>query len=195
MRVIRGRGKGTRALVWRDVHRLRRNPAPLVGLAIAAVVPYALSSLGVVALAPFVSSLVLLIVIVPFFDSMRVLSRTKGLVRLFPMSDSELRDAVLVVPGALALVWAVAVTPAFVLGLGGSRSDPHRALWYGLIAAMGAVLGAMRWVSAKSADYSAPMVATGAGAVILLTGAVVSVIAYRLMLRLGRLPEEERTLR
>ena len=37
--------------------------------------------------------------------------------------------------------------------------------------------------------------ATTAGAVILLTGAVVSVIAYRLMLRLGRLPEEERTLR
>ena len=165
VRVIRGRGKGTRALVWRDVHRLRRNPAPLVGLAIAAIVPYALSSLGVVALAPFVSSLVLLIVIVPFFDSMRVLSRTKGLARLFPMSDSELRDAVLVVPGALAFVWAVAVTPAFALGLGGSRSDPHRALWYGLIAAMGAVLGAMRWVSAKSADYSAPMVATGAGAV------------------------------
>jgi len=37
--------------------------------------------------------------------------------------------------------------------------------------------------------------ATTAGAVVLLTGAVVSVIAYRLMLRLGRLPEEDRTLR
>ena len=37
--------------------------------------------------------------------------------------------------------------------------------------------------------------ATTAGAVVLLVGAVVSVIAYRLMLRLGRLPEEERTLR
>ena len=37
--------------------------------------------------------------------------------------------------------------------------------------------------------------ATTAGAVILLIGAVVSVVAYRLMLRLGRLPEEERTLR
>lgn len=37
--------------------------------------------------------------------------------------------------------------------------------------------------------------ATGAGAVVLLVGAVVSVVAYRLMLRLGRLPEEERTLR
>ena len=37
--------------------------------------------------------------------------------------------------------------------------------------------------------------ATTTGAVILLVGAVVSVIAYRLMLRLGRLPEEERMLR
>ena len=37
--------------------------------------------------------------------------------------------------------------------------------------------------------------ATTAGAVVLLVGAVVSVIAYRLMLRLGRLPEEERMLR
>lgn len=37
--------------------------------------------------------------------------------------------------------------------------------------------------------------ATTTGAVVLLVGAVVSVVAYRLMLRLGRLPEEERTLR
>ena len=37
--------------------------------------------------------------------------------------------------------------------------------------------------------------ATTAGAVVLLVGAVVSVVAYRLMLCLGRLPEEERTLR
>ncbi|MBE6477518.1 MAG: ABC transporter permease [Propionibacteriaceae bacterium] len=163
--VIRGRGRGTRALIWRDIHRLRRNPIPLVGLAIAVIVPYALSSLGIVSFAPFLSSLVLMVVIVPFLDSMRVLSRTKGLARLFPMSDAELRDAVLVVPGVLALGWAIAVTPAFVLGLGGSQPDPGRTVWYGVIAAVGGVLGAMRWVSAKSADYSAPMVATGAGAV------------------------------
>lgn len=37
--------------------------------------------------------------------------------------------------------------------------------------------------------------ATSAGALVLAVGGVVSVIAYRLMLRLGRLPEEERTLR
>ena len=47
----------------------------------------------------------------------------------------------------------------------------------------------------SSRPQAAAAYATGAGAVVLLIGAVVSVIAYRLMLRLGRLPEEERTLR
>ena len=37
--------------------------------------------------------------------------------------------------------------------------------------------------------------ATTAGGLVLLVGALVSAIAYRLMLRLGRLPEEERVLR
>ena len=47
----------------------------------------------------------------------------------------------------------------------------------------------------SSRPQAAAAYATTAGAVVLLIGAVVSVIAYRLMLRLGRLPEEERTLR
>lgn len=37
--------------------------------------------------------------------------------------------------------------------------------------------------------------ATTAGAVVLAAGALLSIVAYRLMLRLGRLPEEERVLR
>ena len=37
--------------------------------------------------------------------------------------------------------------------------------------------------------------ATPSGALVLVVGAVASVAAYRLMLRLGRLPEEERVLR
>lgn len=36
---------------------------------------------------------------------------------------------------------------------------------------------------------------TGAGAVILLIGAALSVVAYRLMMRIGRLPEDRRVLR
>ena len=37
--------------------------------------------------------------------------------------------------------------------------------------------------------------ATSSGALVLAVGAVASILAYRLMLRLGRLPEEERVLR
>jgi len=37
--------------------------------------------------------------------------------------------------------------------------------------------------------------ATSSGALVLTIGAVASILAYRLMLRLGRLPEEERVLR
>ena len=37
--------------------------------------------------------------------------------------------------------------------------------------------------------------ATTAGALVLAGGGVTSIVAYRLMLRLGRLPEEERILR
>ena len=36
---------------------------------------------------------------------------------------------------------------------------------------------------------------TPAGVLVLLIGAAVTVIAYRLMVRIGRLPEEERVLR
>ena len=58
------------------------------------------------------------------------------------------------------------------------------------VAAPWLVLALLATRSQAAAAY-----ATTAGAVVLLVGAVVSVIAYRLMLRLGRLPEEERTLR
>lgn len=163
----RGRGLGTRAIVWRDVQRLTRNPAPLVGLAVSVVVPYALNSLGLSALAPSLAALVLVAVMVPFLDSMRVLSRTKGLARLFPMSNSQLRDAVSVVPVVLAVLWALLVTPAFLLPLGGGRGSglvPDHLL-YGIISAAAGLLGAIRWVSAKSANYNVPMVSTGAGAV------------------------------
>ena len=50
-------------------------------------------------------------------------------------------------------------------------------------------------LGAPDLTSAAAAYATTAGAVVLLIGAVVSVAAYRLMLRLGRLPEEERTLR
>lgn len=57
------------------------------------------------------------------------------------------------------------------------------------VAAPWVVLGAMSLQPEVIARYS-----TGTGAVVLVVGAVVCVVAYRLMLRLGRLPEERRVL-
>lgn len=70
-------------------------------------------------------------------------------------------------PASLALIWAIVVTPAFLLNLNGQAASVSvsNTLWYGVITAAAGLLGAMRWVSAKSANYNMPMVATGAGAV------------------------------
>lgn len=57
------------------------------------------------------------------------------------------------------------------------------------MAAPWVVLGAMSLQPEVIARYS-----TGTGAVVLVVGAVVCVVAYRVMLRLGRLPEERRVL-
>ena len=105
-------------------------------------------------------------VMVPFFDSLRVLSRTRGLARAFPMSTSQLNGSLTVVPAVLALLWAIAAGPAFVL-IGPDAPTPAglgNGLMKGLITAVAGYIAAMRWVTAKSADYSSPMVATGFGA-------------------------------
>lgn len=57
------------------------------------------------------------------------------------------------------------------------------------VAAPWVVLGAMSLQPEVIARYATPT-----GAVVLVVGAVVCVVAYRLMLRLGRLPEERRVL-
>ena len=51
------------------------------------------------------------------------------------------------------------------------------------------------WLVLATRPQAARAYATPSGALVLVVGAVASVAAYRLMLRLGRLPEEERVLR
>jgi len=110
------------------------------------------------------SALVLVAAMVPFFTSLRVLSRTKGLMRMMPFTTSQVRTAASIVPAILALVWALATIPAFH-GIGdAARMDWFHAVLYALVTAAAGFIGAIRWVSAKPADYSTPMVATQAGA-------------------------------
>lgn len=163
---VKGRGSGRSTLVWREVERLTRNPRGVLVLMASAVVPYALLSLGLGNLTPAISAIVLMYVMVPFFDSLRVLSRTRGLARAFPMSTTELNGALTIVPAILAAVWALAATPAFAL-IGNDTiglAEVGAAIAHGFITAIAGYVAALRWASAKSADYSTPMVATGFGA-------------------------------
>lgn len=163
---VPGRSSGRAALVWREVEKLLRNPRGLLVLLASAIVPYALLSLGLGNLTPPLAAIVLMFVMVPFFDSLRVLSRTKGLARAFPMGTSELTGALTLVPAALAVVWALVASPAWAL-IGHDTitlGTLGTALAHGFVTAVAGCVAAIRWVSAKSADYSMPMVATGVGA-------------------------------
>lgn len=160
----RGSGSGTLALVLRDVQRLLRNPVSLLVFAATVIIPYAVQALGLQALNVLISGIVVMAALIPFMNSLRVISRTKGLARLFPFTPSQLRRSTMVVPAVLAVLWALASLPAFA----GVTGDQAVSLWSAVpsafVAAFAGFLGAIRWVSAAPANYSGPLVATGTGA-------------------------------
>lgn len=161
----RGRGLGLSALVWRDAERLKRNPRAFLGLAASLFVPYAADALRMVQLNPIIGGLALVAGLVPFLGSLRVLTRTGGLARAFPFKTAQLRTASMAVPAALALVWGLAATPAFI---GIARTGADRGVLDGLtaslITAAAGLLGAVRWVTAKKVNFQTPMMATESGA-------------------------------
>jgi len=93
-----------------------------------------------------------------------VLIRTGGLARTFPFSTRQLRNAAMIVPTVLALIWVIVVTPS-VMGIvgGATRSLPDALMTAGVIGIAG-LLGAVRWQTAKQTDFNTPMMATNAGA-------------------------------
>jgi len=165
VRPARGRGVRHNALVWREIQRLWRYPKRVLLIVISIVVPYAVTALGFHTFSPFISSLVLLIGFVPLLGSMRVMTRTKGLARTLPLSNPKIRQAMATVPAVIAVLWAVAATPAFW----GIASEVHfgsltQAFTTAALTAVAGLLAAIRWVTAKPANYSAPMMQTGFGA-------------------------------
>jgi len=159
-----GFGRGLMALVGREVQRLWRYPKRLVLFVVSLGVPYAVGALGLTRFNPFICALVLLMAFVPLLGSLRVLTRTRGLARMFPFTNARLRYAVASVAAGLAVVWALLATPAFY-GLGAeARSTLATAVSHSLITAAAGLLAGVRWVSAKPADYSTPMMQTGFGA-------------------------------
>lgn len=162
VRVMKGRSAGQLALVHREISHLGRNPGRLITLGLSIVVPYALLSLGLGNLTPSLAGLALVFVMIPLFDSLRVINRTKGMARCFPLSTSQLNTALTTVPGVLAAIWGLLVLPGFML-LGENPAGIFGIAEAFITAAAGYV-GAIRWVSARPADYSMPMMATGMGA-------------------------------
>ena len=163
VRPQRGGGQGTSALVWRELQRVWRYPKRLLLVVISVVVPYAVAALGFHTFSPFISALILLIGFVPLLGSMRVLTRTKGLSRTLPFSNPQIRRATATVPAIIAVLWACATTPAF-FGVGEHYTSVFSAFITAALTAVAGLLGAVRWVTAKSANYSAPMMQTGFGA-------------------------------
>lgn len=160
----RGSGKGPTALILRDVQRLLRNPLNVLVFLFSAVAPYAAQALGLQALNVVISAIVLMTALIPFMNSLRVISRTKGLARLFPFSPTTLRQSAMVVPAVLALIWALMAFPAFAGLTGEQPVEFVQAASSALVTGLAGFLGAVRWVSAKPASYSGPLVATGTGA-------------------------------
>ena len=161
-----GHGQGLRALLWRDLQRLRRFPRPLVPLVASVVAPYALDALGMTTVNALVSGLILVVVLVPFLSMLRVLTRTGGLARMFPFQTSQVRTVAMAVPLLLALLWSLATIPAFIgITSGGAERSPVDGALIAIVSGFAGWLGAVRWVTAKKADYNTPMVATASGAV------------------------------
>jgi len=165
VRPTKGRGLGMNALIWRDLERLKRDPKPLIGLALALFVCYAADALRMSVLNPFISGVALMAALVPFLGSMRVLSRTGGLARAFPFTTGQLRTSLMAIPAVLAVVWGVASMPAFI---GIDQSGADRSLYdaegAALVTVLAGLLGAVRWVTAKKVDFNVPMMSTATGA-------------------------------
>ena len=165
VRPTKGRGLGVTALIWRDVERLKRNPKAFIALGVSLVVPYAGDALRMSQLNPLISAIGLFIALVPFLGSLRVLTRTGGLARALPFKTSTIRTAAMAVPAALALLWAVATTPAFI---GIAQTGADRSLFNGfataLVTGVAGLFGAVRWVTGKKVDFAVPMMATESGA-------------------------------
>jgi hypothetical protein len=183
VRVVRGRGSGAGALVWREVVRLRRTPQVLVGLAAALVLPYLATALGLGHVMVIVVTLTGFAAGVGLFTSLRVLSRTASLLRCFPLPASTVRLACLGVPCVVLVLWSLATTPAVHGAVGGAwGSSVAVALACGAASATAAV----RWMTSHPPDYRLPLITSPMGAV--PTSLYVSVLRGFDVLLLGTVP-------
>jgi hypothetical protein len=162
---VRGRGLGLGAIIWREWQRLRRFPQPLLAVAGTTVVPYAADALGMGSLSSVFAALALFGATIPLLGGLRVLTRSKGLVRCLPFSVAQVKLASIAIPAIVVTVWTISVAPAFA---GFSGTTAQRSLSEAVLMAVATgsagLLAAVRWTQAKGVDFGAPMIATQAGA-------------------------------
>jgi hypothetical protein len=175
---------GAWALVWRDVVRLRRSQGALVALVGSLLVPYVVLRLELDDAIVLASALAAFLSGLWSFSALRTTGRNPGLVRCFPMSLAAVRSATLAVPGALLLVWSLALTPALADALDDATAADVLLV---AVATGGSALAAIaRWMLAPPPDYSMPLVASPTGAI--PTGLIVSALRGFDVLALGVVP-------
>jgi hypothetical protein len=162
VRVVRGRGTGATALVWREVVRLRRTPHVLLGLAAAVVLPYLAAALGLGHVLVVVVTLTGFVGGVGLFTSLRVLSRTASLLRCFPLPAPAVRGACLGVPALVLVGWALAAAPAVHEAVGGAWG---RSVVVALACGVTVAAAAVRFMTSRPPDYRLPLITSPMGAV------------------------------
>lgn len=162
VRSMRGGPKGPAALVARDARRLLRSPQTLLVLAASVVLPYAAAAAGAGRVAVFVAAFATFLGGLGLLSGLRVFTRSSGLVRAFPFSDTVLRGSTLIVPGLLMAACGIAAGPAIHAA---GVADSGRSLSIGLAAGVAGLASGVRWVTGRPPDYSRPLVSTPAGGV------------------------------
>lgn len=162
VRPRRGGPYGLAALAWRDVIRLRRHPGRLALLAGSLLVPYAVAGVGGRVVVVLVEVMVCFVLVVPFLVALRVLTRSSGMVRMFPTALGPTRAAALVVPGLLLVVHGLLSAPALHRTLSAAAMD---LTLLGLASGVGGLAAGVRWVTGRPPDYGRPLVSTPAGGV------------------------------
>lgn len=155
-----GGPRGWSALVHRDLLRARRTPQPHVALAGMVLVPYAAAEADVGRAVVLVTTLVGLACGPALCAGLRVVVRTQGLARMFPLGRRDLRLAHLVVPGTTLLLFGLATTWTLL-----PRHPAGEAATLALACGLSSLAATVRWVTGKPPDYAAPLVSTPAGAV------------------------------
>lgn len=163
VRPVRGGPKGAWALVWRDFVRLRRSAHTILLLAAALVVPYVAATIDLGKAVMLIGSLTGFLAGLGLCAGLRVLARTPGLIRCFPMSAAVVKAAGLVVPAAVLILWGLATTPALHKAL--APLPWSTSVGVGLAVGMASVAAVARWIMAAPSDYSAPLITSPAGAI------------------------------